>query len=197
MPVQIGVKAHDFKEPLDLLSDCHRRIEMFLGILEAIAKCVDRAPNEEARRALESALRYFREAAPEHTADEEQSLFPRLRRLQTPSVEHALSKIDELEKEHHWAETLHQEVDDLGRRYLIRGKLSSAEVERFRNHVASLSGMYQRHISVEDRDLFPVADEALPQADKLAIAEEMAARRAVSLDREGLIRTVSGNPRSA
>jgi len=184
MPVQIGVQAHDFKEPLDLLSDCHRRIEMFLGILEAIAKGVDRAPNEEARSALESALRYFREAAPKHTADEEQSLFPRLRRLQSNSVEHALSKIDALEKEHHWAETLHKEVDDLGRRYLIQGKLSSSEVGRFRKHVADLSGMYQRHISVEDRDLFPVAAEALPQADKLAIAEEMAERRTVNLNRK-------------
>jgi len=177
MPVQIGVKAHGFKEPLELLSDCHRRIEMFLGILEAIAKCVDRAPSEEARRALDSALRYFREAAPKHTADEEQSLFPRLRRVRSASIEHALSKIDELEREHHWAEILHKEVDALGRRYLSRGKLSSDDAGRFQQHVASLSGMYERHISIEDRDLFPVAKEALPQADKLAIAEEMENRR--------------------
>lgn len=181
MPVQIGVKAHDFKEPLDLLSDCHRRIEMFLGIFEAIAKSVDRAPSEEAQRALDSALRYFREAAPKHTADEEQSLFPRLRRVRNTRVENALAKIDELEKEHHWAEALHQELDDLGRRYLDQGKLSSAEVGKFRNHVASLSGMYKHHIRVEDRDLFPVAEAALPQADKLAIAEEMANRRGLSL----------------
>jgi len=174
------VKAHGFKEPLELLSDCHRRIEMFLGILGAIAKCVDRAPSEEARRALDSALRYFREAAPKHTADEEQSLFPRLRRVRSASIEAALSKIDELEREHHWAETLHKEVDDLGRRYLNRGKLSSDEAGKFRQHVDSLSGMYERHISIEDRDLFPVAQEALPQADKLAIAEEMAKRRTVS-----------------
>ena len=181
MPVQIGAKTHDFNEPLVLLSDCHRRIEMFLGILEAIAKRIDRAPTEEARRALDSALRYFREAAPKHTADEEQSLFPRLRRVRSTSVERALAKIDELEKEHQWAETLHKEIDDLGRRYLNQGKLSSAEVGRFRTHVASLSGMYQGHISVEDRDLFPVAEEVLPQAEKLAIAEEMASRRNMSL----------------
>jgi hemerythrin-like domain-containing protein len=184
MPVQIGAKAHGFKEPLELLSDCHRRIEMFLGILEAIAKGIDRAPSEEARRALDSALRYFREAAPKHTADEEQSLFPRLRRVRSASIEDALSKIDELEKEHLWAETLHKEVDDLGRRYLNRGKLSSDEAERFRKHVASLAGTYERHISIEDRDLFPVAQEALPQADKLAMAEEMANRRNVSRARK-------------
>ena len=154
---------------------------MFLGILEAIAKGLDRAPTGETRRALDSALRYFREAAPKHTADEELSLFPRLRRLRSARVENALSKIDELEKEHNWAELLHKDIDDLGCRYLRRGKLSSAEVGRFRSNVASLSAMYQRHITVEDRDLFPVAEEALPQADKLAIAEEMANRRNVSL----------------
>ena len=184
MPVQIGVKAHDFKEPLALLSDCHRRIEMFLGILEAVAKYVDRAPSEEARRALDSALRYFRDAAPKHTADEEQSLFPRLRRVRSARIEHALSKIDELEKEHHWAGTLHKEVDDLGRKYLNRGKLSSDEAGRFRKNVASLSGLYQRHIHIEDSELFPVAERVLQQADKLAIAEEMANRRTVSLARK-------------
>ena len=39
---------------------------------------------EETRVALESALRYFREAAPKHTADEEESLFPRLRQMHLP-----------------------------------------------------------------------------------------------------------------
>jgi hypothetical protein len=34
MPVQIGAKAHSFSDPTGLLSDCHRRIEMFLGSLQ-------------------------------------------------------------------------------------------------------------------------------------------------------------------
>jgi len=42
---------------------------------------------EETRAALESALRYFREAAPKHTADEEESLFPRMRQKRDPNVE--------------------------------------------------------------------------------------------------------------
>jgi hypothetical protein len=32
MPVQIGAKTHNFSDPTGLLSDCHRRIEMFLGV---------------------------------------------------------------------------------------------------------------------------------------------------------------------
>src|SRR6266567_4355417 len=67
MPVQIGAHAHNFSDPTGLLSDCHRRIEMFLRALERVAAVVDRPSTDETRAALESALRYFREAAPKHT----------------------------------------------------------------------------------------------------------------------------------
>src|ERR1051326_1445739 len=90
MPVQIGAKAHSFSEPTRLLSDCHRRIEMFLGSLQQVSQLIDNRLADDARAALNSALRYFREAAPKHTADEEQSLFPRLRQLQHPDVEAAI-----------------------------------------------------------------------------------------------------------
>src|SRR5215467_6838427 len=133
MPVQIGVKAHDFTEPLELLSDCHRRIEMFLGILEAIAKCVDQAPSEEARRALDSALRYFREAAPKHTADEEESLFPRLRQIDNAELQAALAHLDALEQDHRWAEPLHEVVDLVGGEYLANGELTAAKARDFRD----------------------------------------------------------------
>ena len=89
MPVQIGAKIHNFTDPTGLLSDCHRRIEIFLGALEAVAKLIDRPATEETNRALESALRYFGQAAPKHTADEEESLFPRLRQIHDPAIQAA------------------------------------------------------------------------------------------------------------
>ena len=100
MPVQIGAKAYSFSEPTGLLSDCHRRIEMFMGSLERLSRLIDRQLEDNARAALDSALRYFREAAPKHTADEEQSLFPRLRQLQHPEVQAAIGTLEPLEKEH-------------------------------------------------------------------------------------------------
>ena len=90
MPVQIGAKAHPFTNPTGLLSDCHRRIEMFLGTLESVARVIDLAPTDDVRQALESALRYFHQAAPKHTADEEQSLFPRLHQIANPEITTAL-----------------------------------------------------------------------------------------------------------
>ncbi len=181
MPVQIGAVAHNFSDPTGLLSDCHRRIEMFLGSLDAIAKVIDSPLTDETRRALDSALRYFREAAPKHTADEEESLFPRLRQVSHPDVQLALATLDELENDHRWAAPLHAEVEILGQRYLSEGSLSAREAEEFREAVAKLTSMYQQHISVEDDVVFPMAAQLLSRAERAAIADEMASRRKVGL----------------
>ena len=89
MPVQIGAKAHNFTDPTGLLSDCHRRVEMSLGMLQAVGEVIDQPATEETSRSLESAIRYFGEAAHKHTADEEDSLFPRLRQLDHPEIHSA------------------------------------------------------------------------------------------------------------
>lgn len=181
MPVQIGAKVHNFTDPTGLLSDCHRRIEMFLGALEGVGEVIDQPPTEETRRSLESALRYFGQAAPKHTADEEESLFPRLRQVQDQEITAALSQMDRLEHEHSAAVPLHARVERLGVEYLASGKLNAAEVREFRESVASLAEMYQQHIRIEDEVVFPLAARVLPEQEKAAIAEEMARRREAKL----------------
>jgi len=181
MPVQIGAQAHNFSDPTGLLSDCHRRIEMFLRTLEGVAPVVDRPLTEETRVALESALRYFREAAPKHTADEEESLFPRLRKMHLPDVEAAIARLDPLEHDHLLAGSLHAEVEELGQRYLAAGSLECTGVEAFRNAIASLASIYEQHIRIEDGLVFPLAARLLSSTEKAAIADEMVARRKVRL----------------
>jgi hypothetical protein len=65
MPVQMGARPRSFSDPTGLLSDCHRRMEMFLGSLQRVADVIDCPLNDEAQCALESALCYFRESAPQ------------------------------------------------------------------------------------------------------------------------------------
>jgi Hemerythrin HHE cation binding domain len=139
MPVRIGAKSHSVSEPTGLLSECHRRIEMFLRSLEGVALAIARPLTEETRPALESALRYFREAAPQHAADEEESLFPRLREMLHADVESALEKLRPLEDEHRWAGALHAALEELGQRCLRTGSLSKTETDAFRKAIASLS----------------------------------------------------------
>ena len=177
MPVQIGATTHSFAEPTGLLSDCHRRIEMFLGSLARVGAVIERPLEPEVRSALEAGLRYFREAAPKHTADEEESLFPRLRQMHHAEVEAVLEKLEPLEREHRRADSLHAEVDALGRRCLQQAKLPAEEAKRYREAVAELESIYKEHIRIEDEEVFPVAGRVLSGADRAAIAREMDARR--------------------
>jgi hemerythrin-like domain-containing protein len=181
MPVQIGAKVHNFTDPTRLLSDCHRRIEIFLGMLQAVAELIDRPPGEEVIRPLASALRYFSEAGPKHNADEEESLFPRLHRMQISEIQPVLRKLHKLEEEHRWAAPVHAKVKRLGEQYISAGQLSASEVDAFRSHVALLAMMYEQHIEIEDRTVFPLADQVLSASDKSAIASEMAQRRGVTI----------------
>ena len=178
MAVQIGVKTHSFSDPTGLLSDCHRRIEMFLRSLQRVAEVIDRPLNDDAREALESALRYFRESAPKHTADEEESLFPRLRQIDDPRIEAALATLHTLEADHRKTESLHAEVDALGLTCLRQQCLSVAEADRFRKGVDDLAAIYGDHIRVEDELVFPAAKLQLSSTQQSAIANEMASRRA-------------------
>src|ERR1035437_5349513 len=100
MPVSIGAAPQaGFDQPLQLLQDCHRRIEHFLKVLQRVA-ATDDALDSEHRAALEAALLYFRDAAPKHTRDEDESLFPRLRQAGGAEARAALRCVESLESDH-------------------------------------------------------------------------------------------------
>ena len=81
MGIQIGARPDSgFDDPLGMLKDCHRRIEQFLNILcLVVERAPGRALTQEESAAVQAALQYFRVGGQRHTADEEQSLFPRMR----------------------------------------------------------------------------------------------------------------------
>ncbi len=179
MPIQIGQKpAPTFQQPLELLSDCHRRIESFLGDLILVAERARGGPLQPVERtALETALRYFREAAPRHVADEEESLFPRLRECASDAARAALASVMALENDHRSVERDHAVVDQIGRRWLDTGRIPYTDVEILTLALKRLKATYDRHIAVEDHEVFPAAAQALEPAVLAAIGAEMAARR--------------------
>jgi hemerythrin-like domain-containing protein len=177
--LQLLPHEHSFDEPLGLLSDCHRRVERFLGVLDIVGRDAptDTLPTKF-EEGLRAALDYFRDAAPLHTQDEEDSLFPRI----THSAE-AADIIERLETDHQFTDSFHAGVESLGRTWLEQGLLSSEQRGQFMNCVQTLRKLYQEHIRVEDEELFPLAATLL---DNFAIEEigiEMAARR--GLDKAG------------
>ena len=179
MPIVIGAKREsDFTDPIGMLGDCHRRVERFLDVLVLVAERADGLPlTEEQRGAFDTALRYFREAAPKHTADEEESLFPRLRMLGGTAMTELLARVDALEEEHVCADRAHAEVDQLGQLWLRDGGLAPEAASRLLAVVRGLRDLYRHHIAMEEREVFPAAAKALTASDCAAIGNEMAARR--------------------
>jgi hemerythrin-like domain-containing protein len=182
MPIVIGAKRESsFTDPIGLLGDCHRRVERFLAQLVHVATLAHGEPfTGEQRTAWETALRYFREAAPKHTADEEESLFPRLRTVDRPDVKALLARVDGLERDHVRAGAGHAEVDRLGQAWLADGRLSPEEASRLADVLAELAELYRAHLAIEDTEVFPLAAEVLSAVDRHAIGGEMAVRRGLS-----------------
>jgi hemerythrin-like domain-containing protein len=107
-----------------------------------------------------------------HTADEEESVFPRLR-----EAGHGTPQLDALEADHEDAEALHDELDALGREWLNERTLPEDKLERFRAIAARLRETYARHIATEDAEVFPLARRVLDPAAVQSIGREMADRR--------------------
>ncbi|HEY5329156.1 MAG TPA: hemerythrin domain-containing protein [Acidobacteriaceae bacterium] len=182
MFTQIGAKPEsDFSDPLGMLGDCHKRILFFLNDLVRLAESAPSAPLDSAQRAaLERALRYFQESGPRHTADEEESLFPRLAALHDERVDELLAKINLLEADHASAELVHLEIDAIGVCWLADGLIRDQDATRLKSLLRGLSRMYEHHLAIEDRAVFPSAATLLSDHQKTEIGREMAKRRGLS-----------------
>lgn len=178
MPIAIGqAPESDFHNPLGMLSDCHRRIARFLEMLITVAEQAQGGHLEsDQRQALEAGLKYFREAAPKHTADEEDSLFPRMRtRIGDTSKRSALMTL--LHADHVAVVERHDTVDQLGRTWLHDGLLAAEDAARLLDVLRGLRETYQEHIEIEETKLFPLAATVLTPVDLQEIGKEMAHRR--------------------
>jgi hemerythrin-like domain-containing protein len=179
--------APTFDDPLGMLRACHRRIERALEALELLARCEAREGLDEgARSALRHILEYFATGVPRHAKDEEESLFPRLRRaLPERDVTVFNAKLDTLERDHIAADQAHRELDLLGKKLLLTGRFEGDEERaRFASLVETLRRLYQEHIRLEDDEVLPLAASVVDDAAQDAVGAEMAARRGIDWERQ-------------
>jgi hemerythrin-like domain-containing protein len=156
--------------PLDHLMACHRRIEERLATMERAAAHLDDR-REEALTAFENAFRFMESSGALHTADEEESLFPRLAELVQPGER---GYLEGLEHDHAEAERIYAELKEAVAA-ARSGGVSRVTVEELAGKLAAL---YRRHIESEDRVLQAYAKEHLTPEHLAAIAAEMKKRRA-------------------
>ncbi|HEX6962073.1 MAG TPA: hemerythrin domain-containing protein, partial [Lacipirellula sp.] len=161
-----------FDQPLQMLKDCHRRIEHFLGVIRKVERTFGGGElNDDGRRALNAAIHYFANFAPRHTADEEQSLFPRL--ADSSASEAARAALERLESDHRIADARHAEVDSLARKWLDSHRLPPAERAKLDQALAELELIYAAHIPLEENELFVLAGQSLDSQQLRDIGDEM------------------------
>ncbi len=175
MAIQIGAKPDSgFDDPIGMLKDWHRRIESFLGILCVVVdRAQDRSLTGEERDAVEAALKYFRTGGQRHTLDEEESLFPRLRK----SAADSFKDIDRLENDHHEAIKLHESVEQFYTTWIESGVLGSNDTMQLLSETKHLKQLYSDHIQVEETIVFARAIQLLDSHAIAAIGTEFRFRR--------------------
>jgi len=114
-----------------------------------------------------------------------------------PAAVRALEALERLEREHDEAEAHHAAVDTLVRRWLDDDGLSSEDTDALREHLAHLSALYERHIELEDKEVFPAVARALDRGQIAEIGREMAARRQLHTPIDALLAPAHSPPASS
>ncbi len=170
--------APDFRDPLGLLRACHDRVERFADLALRLAdhlEAGDTPPDEAVQQSARQVLRYFEEANPQHHADEEEDLLPRLQQRLGARDRAAMEDLLRgLEREHVTLEALWRELRDLLEE-LAAGRPVSPEA--YRAVAAPFREAELGHLTRENQQLLPAAEHHLTGDDLAAMGEAMARRR--------------------
>jgi hemerythrin-like domain-containing protein len=178
--MQISAPLADFDHPLDMLNACHDRIEDRLRVLERLVDHVGAGGvDEEARQAAANVMRYFDTAGEHHHEDEEQNLFPALRK-RAAQDEALMALLDRLAADH---ESMRAAWVLLRARLCELTDGDPAALDR--ELVGWFNALYRSHILLEERELLPAAERLLEPLDQARLGEAMAHRRGVSVETAG------------
>jgi iron-sulfur cluster repair protein YtfE (RIC family) len=170
--VSLGHGPHrEQRDVVDMLLACHERIRAFTGLARRLGSATD-ASEAEVRDAAATIGRYFREGLPLHVLDEEELVVPRLVGRDA-ALDAALATMASEHTSHApVCERLIAVCDALAQR---PGQLHELATE-LAEVGAILDTDFTTHLAAEERLVFP-ALAALPDADRMAIAAAMQARR--------------------
>ena len=133
-----------------------------------------RGLSEEEAAAVNGALSYFKSGGQRHTADEEESLFPRLRKQ---DVDNTFAELQRLEGEHRRASELHELVEKLYLGWIEAGRLNTDDERVLLDSTTELDRIYKAHIKVEEEVVFPQAARTLDKKSVEEMGQEFRTRR--------------------
>ncbi|MCC6150806.1 MAG: hemerythrin domain-containing protein [Planctomycetes bacterium] len=136
---------------------------------------------------IAKALRFLAVDVQLHARDEEESLLPRLRAKLKDPQSHFAYLLEHIEQDHHELSQLHRDFDAAARKLSARLPFEGAaqrgqlepELKIYRERLSSLIAIYDSHMKVEERDIFPALAVVFTPEERSAIAAEMNERRAM------------------
>jgi hemerythrin-like domain-containing protein len=168
--------APNFDDPLGMLTACHGRIGRQLETLARLQRHLpEHGCDHDARVAARAILKYFDTAAPNHHADEEGSVFPRLVQSHAGGIEILIA---DLARDHAALAANWRKL-----RPLLAAIAGGQRANLSPRQVAFVTAAYEAHIAREERDLIPLAAQTFDAATIAEIGKEMALRRGLDLAR--------------
>lgn len=176
MLIPLKKRGEPVREPeaFDLLLECHERIRRFTKLAEWLAHAGD-APEAAVRETAADVLRYFTVALPKHSADEDQSLAPRL--LALTITEELRSAVATMTRQHATLEETIGALIPSWRAVAEDPGALAAHAPAMERHVEQLRALWDAHLHLEETTVFPAARARLSAAAQRDMLHEMRARR--------------------
>lgn len=169
-------KATPVREPdaVDLLLECHERIRRFTRMAAWICHAHD-APELAVRETAESVHRYFTEALPLHSADEDASIGPRLAQARAGSEMAAAAAA--MTRQHGPIEEILAALRPMWRAVADDPASLADHARAMDKLVDRLKGLWDTHLHLEETMVFPAVRTHLSATEKSAVLREMRERR--------------------
>lgn len=169
------VRAEHFMQPIEFLYYTHARIQ---NCCERLVELGDDLGRDDAPDLAAASLDLLENELPMHLADEENDLFPLLRR-RSKSGDGIMGTLELLCLEHRNDIECGRSLVDALRR-ISRGR-RPADPRMFRDYVRAYAMLQRRHHIIENNEVLPVCIERLTAEDLRELGNRIAARRGVSI----------------
>jgi hemerythrin-like domain-containing protein len=174
--IHLGAAPAMERDAVDMLTACHQRIRSFTGIALRLAEAQGSGPAEVANAAA-AVHRYYSIALPLHEADENESVYPRLRDVLTDAGEQRA--LQDMVEQHG---PLNQVIARLLPRWDdLRGapeKLPAVSAPLLADSRRLLE-LWNEHLALEEQAVFPLIRERLNPEALRDIHAEMKRRRGI------------------
>ena len=166
-----GLCHGSFRTPIEFLFDEHDRQRIMCATLERLA---DDCTSGEAQDDAQFVLSYLEHDLPLHIADEEEDLFPILKRCceEDDELDYVLALLSE---EHEVDEDYY--LDLLEPLRVIASGMEPVDRDAFAHNARAFAIFQRRHLGWENGTVLPLARKRLSPDDLAELGRRMAARR--------------------